>query len=101
MRLIDADALFRKVKTECNPYGKPTIGFEDGKRVMNWIEQAPTVGGWVSVKDKLPEKKCECLIAINSGWRALDFWEGDGWAVSDENEITHWMLLPEPPKGCD
>ncbi len=54
-RLIDADALFRKVKTECNPYGKPTIGFEDGKRVLNWIEQAPTVGGWISVKDRPPK----------------------------------------------
>ena len=55
MRLIDADPLFNKVKTECNPYGKPTIGFEDGKRVMSWIEQAPTVSGWISVKDGPPE----------------------------------------------
>ena len=59
MRLIDADALYRKVKTECNPYGKPTIGFEDGNRVMNWIEQAPTVSGWISVEDRLPEEHAE------------------------------------------
>ena len=98
MRLIDADALFRKVKTECNPYGKPTIGFEDGKRVMDWIEHAPTVGGWVSVKDRLPDKPCGCLAFNIYGWRALDFWEGDGWAISDENEITHWMPLPPGPE---
>ena len=24
-RLIDADALYRRIKTECNPYGKPLI----------------------------------------------------------------------------
>lgn len=79
MRLIDADALFRKVKTECNPYGKPTIGFEDGNRVMNWIKQAPTVSGWVSVKDRLPP---------NDSTKVLTY--GD--------PVTHWMPLPEPPK---
>lgn len=42
-RLIDADALFRKVKTECNPYGKPTIEFESGKKVLEMIENAPTI----------------------------------------------------------
>lgn len=43
MRLIDADALYYKVKCECNPYGKPSIDFESGKKVLNWIEQARTV----------------------------------------------------------
>ena len=43
MRLIDADALYYKVKCKCNPYGKPTIDFESGKKVLDWIEEAPTV----------------------------------------------------------
>lgn len=43
MRLIDADRLYRIVKTECNPYGKPSIGYEDGNRVLHLIEIAPTV----------------------------------------------------------
>lgn len=43
MRLIDADALYYKVKCECNPYGKPTIDFESGKKVLDWIEKAPTI----------------------------------------------------------
>lgn len=42
-RLIDADAIYRKIKTECNPYGKPTMGFEDGKRVLGIIDNAQTV----------------------------------------------------------
>lgn len=42
-RLIDADALYRRVKTECNPYGKPTINFDDGNKVMDMIDDAPTV----------------------------------------------------------
>ena len=43
VRLIDANALYREVKTECNPYGKPTIGFDDGKKVLKLIDAAPTI----------------------------------------------------------
>ena len=43
MRLIDADALVRAIKTECNPYGKPTIDFESGKKVLKIIDNAPTI----------------------------------------------------------
>lgn len=43
MRLIDADALSRAIKIECNPYGKPTIDFESGKKVLKIIDDAPTV----------------------------------------------------------
>lgn len=42
-KLIDADVLYRRVKTECNPYGKPTINFDDGNKVMGMIEYAPTI----------------------------------------------------------
>lgn len=31
----------RWIKTECNPYGKPTLDFESGKRVMKHLEQIP------------------------------------------------------------
>lgn len=69
---------------------------------------------WISVKDRLPE-----LIPCNAGtayseavivwtdnrkamiavWDGIDFlcaaryWEAEG------EEITHWMPLPQPPKG--
>ena len=55
-RLIDGDALYRKVKAECNPYGKPSIGWEDGQRMMEWIENAPTVGGWITTWDNKLKK---------------------------------------------
>lgn len=52
MRLIDADALERAIKTECNPYGRPTIDFESGKKVLKIIDNAPTIeerpkGKWI------------------------------------------------------
>lgn len=43
MRLIDADALHRKVKMETNPYGKPTIDYDSGVKVLEWIDKAPTI----------------------------------------------------------
>lgn len=41
--LISRKHLYRRIKTECNPYGKPTIDFESGKRVLDIIDNAPTV----------------------------------------------------------
>ena len=51
-RLIDAVALHRKVMTETNPYGKPTIDYDSGVKVLEWIEQAPTV-------DAVPVVRCK------------------------------------------
>jgi len=112
MRPIDADALFRKVKTECNPYGKPTIGFEDGKKVMDWIEQAPTVNNWISVKDRPPKKSGWYLVSLvntRTGHRwevpvPADYshgkWDyaylGEGGMLN--NTVTHWMPCPKPPE---
>lgn len=41
-RYIDADALYVNVKAECNPYGKPTISFDDGCKVLDMIRRTPT-----------------------------------------------------------
>ena len=41
--LISRKALKKAIKTECNPYGKPTIDFESGKKVLKIIDNAPTV----------------------------------------------------------
>ena len=51
-RLIDADALHRKVKMETNPYGKPTIDYESGVKVLEWIDKAPTI-------DAVPVVRCK------------------------------------------
>lgn len=42
MRLIDADKLYNWIKTECNPYGNPTIDFETGCKVLNMINRMQT-----------------------------------------------------------
>lgn len=42
MRLIDADKLYDWVRRECNPYGKPTIDFESGNRILDMIKRSST-----------------------------------------------------------
>lgn len=82
------------------------------------IDLAPTVGGWISVKDKLPDASETGTIAalayIANGKIAGEYYEdmclvlyyynGAGWAtISDDivpdGIVTHWMPLPDSPKG--
>lgn len=39
--MISREQAIRWVKTECNPYGKPTLDFESGKKVIEHLEQMP------------------------------------------------------------
>ena len=58
---------------------------------------------WISVKDRLPENEQNVLVADN-GFIAVwtfygDYWEDShGW-WQEFDEVTHWMPLPQPPKG--
>lgn len=56
MRPIDADKFKNAIKAECNPYGKPTISYEDGCKVMEMIDQQPTI---LHCKDNTD--KCLCI----------------------------------------
>ena len=40
---ISRQTAIQWVKTECNPYGKPTLDFESGKKVIEHLEQMPSV----------------------------------------------------------
>ena len=60
-RLIDADVLHRKVKMETNPYGKPTIDYDSGVKVLEWIDKAPTIDAVevVRCKDCVSHGNCD------------------------------------------
>ena len=80
--------------------------------VCGMLDDVPTANGWISVKDKLPERKwIDYLVATriqtdgtrgfniawlnddNGGWGSNDEWICDGREI-----VTHWLPLPEPPK---
>ena len=67
------------------------------------ISNGVTVQEWISVDDELPEDQEEVLVCtrskngirnIDKGYMAIDHFIHRGRA-----EVTHWMPLPNPPKG--
>ncbi len=62
---------------------------------------------WISVKDRLPETEDMYLCYLATG-KVTEFYlnanemSGDRkWGYGIDQEATHWMPLPEPPKEQD
>ena len=72
------------------------------------IRNGVTVQEWVSVDDRLPEENGRYLT-VNKTWDykicVFDLWfDGGFWYIDEEDdlfnfEVTHWMPMPQPPKG--
>lgn len=77
------------------------------EEVLRAVPATP-VPQWISVKDRLPCSGQPALVA-NSALRLVSIawheagsgcWESPVWWFCENSpEITHWMPLPEPPKG--
>ena len=97
------ELFFDAQQTVSVPYGMET---EKATRCIfeqmadHLIAHGVTVQEWISVKDRLPEKPMKCLVYTKRG-------EYGGYEITYYNEgfylhyanITHWMPLPQPPKG--
>lgn len=113
MRTIDADVLeerFADSYNGCAGECECCSHYIRDKWRKGWcglIADAPTVGGWISVKDRLPEKsgtylcyqpKAAYICALNTvRWSTQRGWMGKEVGSRIEG-IEYWMPLPEPPK---
>ena len=90
--------------------------------VLEYAEHLPTYDGWISVEERLPEdvygrdrKQITVLVCTKSGRVSAssrvrmmqisrDTWELEytdifEWSGQIAKKVTHWMPLPEAPKG--
>ena len=118
MRLIDADWLKSEIQRRRKRYKTLT-----GVDMAMLVDDAPTIGGWISVKDRLPDAAgYECLVcAVNENFHqthvftAFTGYGEPGWWTSNVHymsrakspsdnrlhhalRVTHWMPLPEGPE---
>ena len=71
------------------------------------INSGVTVQEWISVDDRLPEEKVDCIVHYkhaycdNDGYWAIGicFNDGEKFQINPAYKVTHWMPLPQPPKG--
>lgn len=68
--------------------------------VVDEIRSAPTVSGWISVKDELPGTYKRVITydkysGVKENW-LLKSKPCVSWSTGFH--VTHWMLMPEPPK---
>ena len=65
-------------------------------------------GEWISVDERIPEERCECLTVDKRGvvlqasysgrHRAFNATDEDDGDTLKFDDVTHWMPLPEPPE---
>ena len=61
---ISRQAAIRWVKTECNPYGKPTLDFESGKKVIEHLKQMPSAQPEITECPMCPDCPDNCPLEV-------------------------------------
>ena len=115
MSIINTDNLIDKINNlhdrcgHCDGYG-----YLDKKKVIQTINEAPTIEqpAWISVEERLPIESGKYLVIREySAWErscrdiSIEYYsaEFEGWFFDGIKllGVTHWMPLPELPKGVE
>jgi hypothetical protein len=62
------------------------------------VEYARKHGDWRSVKDELPPNDDDVLVVDENHDCYINYFVDEDW-INGDNQITHWMPLPELPKA--
>ena len=71
------------------------------------IRNGVTVQDWVSVDDRLPDEKVNCIVHYKHAYCDNDdywaigicFYDGEKFQMNLSYKVTHWQTMPQPPKG--
>ena len=72
------------------------------------LDNGVTVQKWIPVTERLPEKDVRVLVWMQDNEEGYTKMDTDRWSCTMEQgyhwirwgkSVTHWMPLPEPPKG--
>ena len=92
---------------DCPYYSFEKACDEFGATVDLLISHGVTVQEWISVKDRLPEDDSDVLAYLRIGEEsricpanyAKGMWFDWIFNTPVTESITHWMPIPQPPKG--
>ena len=80
----------------------------ENKKIADYlIRHGVTVQDWVSVKERLPQEKVDCIVHYKHAYCDNDdywaigmcFYDGEKFRADPAYKVTHWMPMPQPPKG--
>ena len=71
------------------------------------LDSGVTVQEWVPVKERLPQEKVDCIVHYKHAYCDNDdywaigicFYDGEKFQFDPAYKVTHWMPMPQPPKG--
>ena len=66
------------------------------------LDSGVTVQEWISVKDRLPKEDEIVIICTDKNFIYAGELIGDTWFLDNDSwtaTVTHWIPLPQPPKG--
>lgn len=118
MRLIDCDALKKdwSMADRCEDCPQKVIACQYDQvftrmDICQMLDDAPTVGEWISVEDRLPKSNEVVLVCVYDKDGQLDCQTiavrypcGDWDSVDDyfnqcDGDVRYWMPLPKPPEA--
>lgn len=82
-------------------------GIEAAHLADHLIANGVTVQEWISVNDRLPEEKVDCIVHYKHAYCDNDdywaigicFYDGEKFQMDLSYKVTYWQYLPHPPKG--
>ena len=101
-----ADRKCDKLECENCPADKMKGNCVQQLMVDRLIAHGVTVQQWIPVTERLPDKSQSVLGYDHDKGRDIFWYGANGFNIVDEcgntyptKALTHWMPLPEPPKG--